>query len=340
MRSNNKLRLSIGSACLFLALGGTGLAKPRPIVTAPVARAAMVADDPVQIGEPYKVGDKSYAPADSPGYDEVGYAGTYTIDGAIGTTANGERFIAEGVTGTHKTLPLPSYVEVTSLNSGKTILVRINDRGPPTNDRIMDLSPGAAEQLGMEGGAPTPVRVRRVNPPEQERAVLRAHGKAAERLETPSALLVVLRQRLNVGPVATVPLAAPRHDKPQGASFTPPPARPASGPLLKSSPAADAKRVAKKQDAPPKAAPLPGTAPGSPPIVRAAGSYVVQVAAFSSEARANAVARKIGATTTRNGTIWRVRLGPFATQDAAKQAVRGAAAKGLENARIMANDAP
>jgi rare lipoprotein A len=69
---------------------------------------------------------------------------------------------------------MPSYVEITALDTGRTILVRINDRGPMTNDRLIDLSEGAARQLGIVDKGTTGVRVRRVNPPENEKSALRA----------------------------------------------------------------------------------------------------------------------------------------------------------------------
>src|SRR3546814_10286294 len=96
----------------------------------------------------------------------------------------------------HKTLPLPSYVEVTALDTGRTILVRVNDRGPMANDRLIDLSRGAAEQLGLADGV-TGVRVRRVNPPKAERLRLRAGKAVPDRLATPDSLLAILRRKLS-----------------------------------------------------------------------------------------------------------------------------------------------
>src|SRR3546814_10196370 len=83
-------------------------------------------------------------------------------------TANGEKFRPDGITAAHKTLPLPSYVEVTSLQTGRTILVRVNDRGPFARGRIIDLSKGAAEQLGIRAAGTAPVRVRVVDPRSEE----------------------------------------------------------------------------------------------------------------------------------------------------------------------------
>ena len=74
----------------------------------------------------------------------------------------------------HKTLPLPCYVEVTALDTGRRIIVRINDRGPFVNDRIIDLSRGAATQLGIVHAGLTRVRVRRVYPDDRIRLALRS----------------------------------------------------------------------------------------------------------------------------------------------------------------------
>src|SRR3546814_5799298 len=118
------------------------------------------------IGDPYKIGGVTYTPIDVADYDEVGYAGRYGDDLAGKPTANGEDFDPAAISAAHKTLPLPSYVEVTALDTGRTILVRVNDRGPMANDRLIDLSPAAADQLGLKDGV-TGVRVRRVHPPRR-----------------------------------------------------------------------------------------------------------------------------------------------------------------------------
>lgn len=99
------------------------------------AGSAAVSDYPQKIGNPYKVGDTTYTPEDVPSYDEVGYASWYGDELSGNKTANGEIFNPQGISAAHKTLPLPSYVEITALDTGRTILVRVNDRGPFTNDR-------------------------------------------------------------------------------------------------------------------------------------------------------------------------------------------------------------
>ena len=138
----------------------------------------------------------TYVPAAAPGYDVLGYASWYGSESGD-RVALGERFDARWITAAHATLPLPSYVEVTSLNTGRTILVRVNDRGPFARGRIIDLSRGAADQLGERGRGVVPVRVRVVDPPEHDRERLR-HGKPArERPPLGEAALANLRAQLD-----------------------------------------------------------------------------------------------------------------------------------------------
>ncbi|MBB6122578.1 septal ring lytic transglycosylase RlpA family protein [Sphingobium subterraneum] len=292
-----------------LALGScSGIVGKREAGPPPAARPspprAVVQDLPVKIGNPYQVGSVTYTPADPPSYDEVGYASWYGEEVGGNATANGERFNPGGISGAHKTLPLPSYVEVTALDNGRTILVRLNDRGPFSNDRLIDLSRGAAEQLGIAGGGAAAVRVRRVNPPDQERATLRAGGRAAERLETPAPLLVALRSKLQAAPGSLPPAPV--------VALVPPKAQAS---------------VAPKPVALPK-----------PAVPQAGISYVVQAAAFSSRERAAAAAKRIGATASPSGALWRVRYGPYPSEAAAAEGVKRAAASGFPGARIMVNE--
>lgn len=161
--------LTIATLSLALAACGGGV-KYRP-----------VSDTPVRIGPPYKVRGVTYTPAADPGYDMLGYATWYGHESG-NQTANGERFYPDWLTAAHKTLPLPTYVEVTSLDTGRRILVRVNDRGPfGDSTRILDLSKGAAQLLGVRAKGKAAVRVRVVQPSERDRAALRK-GKAARSL--------------------------------------------------------------------------------------------------------------------------------------------------------------
>lgn len=103
-----------------------------------------------KIGHPYKIKGKWYYPAEKKDYKEIGYASWYGKDFHGGLTANGEIYDMNSITAAHRTLPLPSYVRVTNLKNGYSIVVRVNDRGPYSKGRILDLSKRAAELLGFK----------------------------------------------------------------------------------------------------------------------------------------------------------------------------------------------
>jgi rare lipoprotein A len=113
-----------------------------------------------KVGNPYQVGGLWYFPRHEPGYDQTGVASWYGPGFHGRRTSNGEVFDMYALTAAHKTLPMPSYAYVTNLESGRTILVRINDRGPYVNDRLIDLSKASAEALGYGGQGLVRVRVR------------------------------------------------------------------------------------------------------------------------------------------------------------------------------------
>jgi len=199
---------------MVLLVAGCGIPRPeqpssRPKPHRPQQRpSGPVADSPVKIGKSYQVAGVWYYPADDGAYDEVGLASWYGAQFHGGQTANGERFDMDRVGAAHKTLPLPSYVEVTAIDSGRTILVRINDRGPFVTNRIIDLSRRSAQLLGIERSGVSRVRVRRVYPSDTDRLALRSGRAAAERAYATSADLALLRQRLAVRPPD--PVAPPR----------------------------------------------------------------------------------------------------------------------------------
>ena len=122
---------------------------------------------------PYQVGGVWYRPAVQPHYDKTGLASWYGLQSRYHTTANGERFSSRVASGAHTTLPLPCIVEVTNLENGRRLRLRINDRGPFVRDRILDVSQKAAQDLGFRGVAR--VRVRYIGP-----AQMAGSGQMAE----------------------------------------------------------------------------------------------------------------------------------------------------------------
>lgn len=113
-----------------------------------------------KLGRPYQVGGRWYVPRHEPGYDRVGIGSWYGQQFHGRKTANGEIFDMDALTAAHPTLPIPSYAYVTNLRNGRTLLVRINDRGPYVADRVIDLSRASARALGYFDGGLARVRVR------------------------------------------------------------------------------------------------------------------------------------------------------------------------------------
>jgi rare lipoprotein A len=117
-----------------------------------------------KLGEPYLAGGKWYVPINDRSYDRVGVASWYGDFFHGRPTANGEIYDMNALTAAHPTLPLPTYAAVTNLENNRTIVVRINDRGPYHEGRIIDLSHKAAQMLGFFGRGTAPVRVRYLSP--------------------------------------------------------------------------------------------------------------------------------------------------------------------------------
>jgi rare lipoprotein A len=273
------------------------------------------------LGQPFTVDGVTYTPVDTMNYDVVGHAATSAEGG-------------DAITASHRTLPLPSYVEITALDTGRTILVRLERRGPMTGNLLTELSPGAAAQLGIAGQARAPVRVRRVNPPEPERSALRSGRAAPARMDTPPSLRAVLMRRLEQqGPgiqvsrpepmptpdkLPPVPQAVPgsRAEVPAPVPAAPPAAKPAAKPVVTA----------------PKSAPKPET------VAPAKGGWLVQVGAFSTQARAEAAAKSLGAQVAPAGKLWRVRITGLGSTAAADAALAKAKAAGYSDARIQRAD--
>ena len=115
------------------------------------------------VGRPYTIRGVRYTPAKNPDYVRTGIASYYGKQHHGKQTANGERFNMNGLSAAHKTLPLPSCVKVTNLKNNKSIVLRVNDRGPFIKGRIIDVSYAAAKELDFIGTGITKVRVEAVN---------------------------------------------------------------------------------------------------------------------------------------------------------------------------------
>ena len=320
-----KIKLVLGPIALSFAAGVAiaGTSAPK------LAIAAMVESD--------RAGPAALT-NDQVNYDEVGYASVSGDELRGAQTQSGEVFSPEAITAAHRSLPIGSFIEVTDLDSGRTILVRLIDRTVASSKQYVALSVGAARQLGVDGQSPIAVRVRRTNPPEFERRQLLAGGKATERLATPPALLAALRRNLSASGAA--PTAGKAPDKPRpavaavkqsttratdeevGADFDPPPAAPVK--MVK-----PVKAMAK----PAMIKPLPREL-GPQSADPVTDNYYVQLGAFSSAANAAQFARKSGGSVVPGPPIWRVRSAAYADEKSARAALGGWRAKGYRDARI------
>lgn len=142
-----------------------------------------------KVGKPYKVAGKWYYPGENFEYNETGIASWYGpgFDGR--RTANGERYDMDAMTAAHPTLPMPSVVRVTNLDNGRSVILRINDRGPFARSRIIDVSRQAARTLGFQGAGTAKVRVAILAPESRQLklAALNSRAGKAEQIQVAAA---------------------------------------------------------------------------------------------------------------------------------------------------------
>ena len=266
-----------------------------------------------KVGVPYQIGDTWYYPREQPDYDETGIASWYGPTFYGHSTANGERFDASALTAAHRTLPMPVNVRVTNLENGRSLIVRVNDRGPFAKGRIIDLSERAATLLGYKDKGTARVRVTFVS-----RADLPGGGPQ------PSQTPPEIASAVPAAPTGKV--AASDLDPLPGTAASPP---------------------AQTADLPPPA-PTADTAVATQPTgivttvpVPAVTHLYVQAGAFSSYQNALRLQSKLGrglriSTTTQNGQkLYRLRLGPYDELGDADQALARLTGLGSNDARIV-----
>ena len=135
-----------------------------------------------KVEKPYEINGVWYFPAENYNYSEKGIASWYMpVPGQTAKTANGEEYIATEMTARHKTLPLPSIVRITNLENNKSIIARVNDRGPMVNNRLIDVSQKAAQELEFPVTGTTQVLVEVLPQESQE---IRDALLAADRVYT------------------------------------------------------------------------------------------------------------------------------------------------------------
>jgi rare lipoprotein A len=174
-----------------------------------------------KIGSPYKIAGVRYVPAYEPDYDEVGVASWYGDEFHGRSTANGERFDMYVASAAHTTLPLPSIVEVTNLENGRSIRVRLNDRGPFKNGRIIDLSRNAAKELGYMNKGLAKVRVRYIGPAKLDGSLAPLYVARSRRTEDDEIQLASAAPAKPARPAPARPKAEPQRLAMQTVAYRP-----------------------------------------------------------------------------------------------------------------------
>jgi rare lipoprotein A len=276
---------------------------PASLLAQPMLAQHQAWDGSVKIGRPYEVGGVRYVPSDDRSYEAVGTASWYGDKFHGRPTSSGETYDMGGLTAAHRTLPMPSFIKVTNLANGKSVVLRVNDRGPFHSSRIIDVSRRAAEQLEFIHKGMARVKVDRVFPDdtiEQRRilAALPTPGRNADDRRTVAGDMSDKMPAMPADEIMSLPL--------------PPPS-------------IEVLALAQGTDGPKLAA------------------FFVQVAAVGDETRAEVLAQDVsrfGAVFVESmpgsgGQLFRVRIGPYLNQDIAGKMIDTLRATGYGDAIIL-----
>jgi rare lipoprotein A len=284
-------------AAALLAIAGCAQPEPRYVV-----------------GDPYRLGGVWSYPQEDYALSETGLSEVLPAPMFGGQTANGEVLMAQGLTAAHRSLQMPAIIRVTNLENGRSMLLRVNDRGPEKPGRILGVSPRAAALLGMTPGRATQIAL--VVDAEKSRA-------AAEGLpgQAPPPIAIAAAPRAAVAREELAPLPGTREAPRREVQPLP-----SAAPLTELAPQGRGTM-----------APLTETVTQNAPRP---GSLLVEAGQFSSRYGAEAVAARLpGARISQQGrgrnANFRVALGPFAEVRAADFALERTLAAGLSGARII-----
>jgi rare lipoprotein A len=285
------------------------------------------------VGSPYEIRGRWYYPAVDYNYDRTGIASWYGADFDGKYTANGEIYDMNRLTAAHTTLPLPSIVQVVNLQNGRSLQLRVNDRGPFLDGRLIDVSRRSAQLLGFETQGTAPVRVR----------IMKAASIAAAEAAMRDSGQILVAQAVDVAPA----LVAPAGAAPMPSAKLPPRiAYRAAAPTIPIPAAAKP---------PPAAAPEPEIVAGAVAQMRpssakiyaelagSTGRIYIQAGAFAMRDNAQRVQSRIArlgsvlvTTASINGVaLYRVRLGPVESAAQANRLLALVVGSGYPAARIV-----
>lgn len=285
-----------------------------------------------KVGNPYKIDGVTYVPQEEFNHVETGVASWYGPGFHSKATANGEQYNQEDHTAAHRTLQMPSVLRVTNLDNGRSTVVRVNDRGPYARNRIIDLSRAAAQELDMLRNGTARVRIDQLSAESQTvKQVALGGGGPSEQ----NAALTQLASGRGA-PVAPPPAPAP---VPTAAPMAPPP------PPFQQAPPPPQEVFVRAE--PPRTAPPATRGPTIASIAsgstQSGGSFYVQTGAFSTmnnAVRQRDLISSYGSTeifpaSAGGHEVYRVRVGPYTTQDAAGIVADRLKRSGYGEARVV-----
>ncbi len=281
-----------------------------------------------KLGGPYEVFGVTYYPYHDPAFAEQGIASWYGAEFHGRKTASGEPFDMNALSAAHKTLPLPSTARVTNLENGRSLLVRVNDRGPFVNGRVIDLSRRSAQLLGVYGGGTAKVRVEFVDFAPLYAATTAIARRADEAVPTPPPRR---KKAADAGRLEAASAAAPSTIEVErvgvasrAADKAPNPPRKRKFELVASAQAAESDAVMLAEPA-------------------GRSDMFVQIGAFASRDNADRLRGQLGSLgrpkvdqTNRNGQIlYRVRFGPIASLEDADSLLDRVIKSGYTSAKLI-----
>jgi len=302
-----------------------------------------------KVGQPYSIDGVTYVPMEEFKHVETGVASWYGPGFHGKNTANGETYDQHDRTAAHRTLQMPSVLRVTNLENGQSTVVRVNDRGPFARSRILDVSRVAAEELGMTRNGTARVRIDQLEAesqavkqiaisgggPDEQRAAI-ANGRRGAPAVTATAQAPPPAPP-PPPPVEPPPVPTPAvtvyRSSPPSPTVSPPGPPPGWGGRIGASAAPSVASVAATAASPPPASGTPG------------GGFYVQTGAFSTAGNAEkqrGMITSYGTSEISQGAsggreVYRVRLGPYSTQEAAGSVADRLKRSGYGDARVVAD---
>ncbi|NKB56871.1 MAG: septal ring lytic transglycosylase RlpA family protein [Alphaproteobacteria bacterium] len=276
-----------------------------------------------KVGDPYKINGVWYYPKADYEYNETGIASWYGPKFNGRPTANGEKFDMNAISAAHRTLPLPSIVRVTNLRNGRSLKVRVNDRGPFAHGRIIDMSRRGAQLLGFEKAGIASVRVEIL--PRESRQLAATYNNGVN-------VLASTKPPPTAAPRVAVTSA--KLAPPPGTNSTPPPTNNHKVVVVKQAPKRDVRE-------PPAAPTIDGSVtvvsvPASPKIYVQAGAFTQYDNANRLRARLSLIGpAKIYQVRVVERPLFRVRLGPISSVGEADSMLATVMQSGVGDARIV-----